>query len=116
MASSTIKGSGSVSVTADGVKTRKQLLETLHTLIDYSKLNEKSVLEFDGYGVFFMTTIGANNATFSRVRVGTTFLMVDEYTVASTASAYQGAVANGYTRTDESATVIASGKIFKLIY
>ena len=109
---------GSVSVTADGVKTRKQMLESLHALIDYSKLTEKSVLVYDGYAVYFMTTIGADNATFSRVRVGSPTLMIDEYTVAATASAYQGAVAaNGsYARSDESETVIASGKVFKLIY
>lgn len=55
---------GSVSVTADGVKSFSTLLSELHALVDYSKVNAKSVLTI-GQKTYHVSQLVSNAVSFS---------------------------------------------------
>ena len=109
---------GSVSVTADGVKTIATLLSELYSAIDSSKVNVKSVLDIDGdvlqYGgsrtglfIFQAALINYNNtsAAIKRVEVGTT------------GKFYQGSDnGSAMSFTDQDSIVLTSGKTITLYY
>ena len=64
---------GSVSVTADGVKTFGQLFNELYALIDSSKLSIKSLLTIDGT-IFRADYITSNTCWFHNSRIHTTYV------------------------------------------
>ena len=109
---------GEISVTADGVKTRSQLLNELHSLIDWTKLRPTSKLVQDRE-VFNLVALASTGSEliFTLSRAASTYLVLDNYTVSSASSCYES-VLNGssYTRTDDSGTVIPAGKIYKIVY
>lgn len=108
---------GSVSVTADGVKTRNQLLNSLYSLIDFSKVTEKSKLNANKM-ILTISNLETSSIRVYCVRIEGTFAMIDRYTLGNNnSSAYQAVISSGsYSVSDEGATVISSGIVYKFIY
>lgn len=106
----------SISVTGNGVKTRAQLLNELYALVDYSKFTEKSVLVISTT-CYHMTSYNSTHLNFSYAQAASSSLNVEEVRMSSNSSAYTGsASSSGYTRSDDSSTIIPNGMVIKLIY
>lgn len=102
-------------VTANGVKTYKQILETLYPLIDASKITPNAVIVEDA-GTFKnvcpVVRIDNTRYNFTRVYLSTTLDSM-MFEVGSTSSFKQG---TGNTISDASAVVPANGRTYKIIY
>ena len=111
-------GSGSVEVVADGVKTRGALLDELYALIDFTKLNAKSVLVAEtasgsSYNPLVMYTAGTY-AIFNGDYVDASGIFSYTYYVKPSASISRNSSAG--TIADQSTIVPASGAKYTLIY
>ena len=106
---------GSVSITADGVKTYGQVLDDLFALVDASKINTKSSLVIESGStkyVFGIESIGVA-FSFSAVRQTASATTIEELVVASSSSyvtSYNGTV------TDSTNNAASSGMIFTIVY
>jgi hypothetical protein len=117
MATSTIKAvNETISITGNGAKTRAQLLNELFALVDITKVTEKTVLNMNS-GIYSLSSLSNTGLTFDKPQTASSFLNFEEVRVSSNSSAYTGTVSSsGYSRTDESSTVIPSGYVIKLVY
>lgn len=107
---------GSVSVTADGVKTLGALLTELDALIDYSKITPNTTLVSDG--AFAHVEFASNNgAYFLKSMMHTNRIDFEEYRVSGVSSALVVSVSTtGTTYTTDTDTVPTSGTEFTLYY
>lgn len=103
---------GSVSVTADGVKTYKQLFNELKNLIDFSKVGVTTKLSLDTT-YFTISYNGGANAIFSQVDISSQLPSIVRMNISSNSSltTYQN---NSYA--DISNNVLSSGKKIVLYY
>lgn len=108
---------GSVSVTADGVKTYRTLLDELYALIDSSKTSNKTVLVV-GDELYRLDRIASGVYIFQSSRIHSSYVGFFEYRILSTASTYYSAVVtSGEVRvTENSASVATSGTVFEVCY
>lgn len=110
---------GSVSVTADGVKTYTQLLNSLYELADFSKLSQYSYLvrsTSDGNHLCYnMISYYTTVAYFTRSFVGTS-VVVDSLTVGSSSSWKRATTTTSTTITDNSSGVAGNGEAIILYY
>ena len=113
----TVNDKGSVSVTADGVKTTSTLLNELYALIDKTKISYKSVLVFAN-NVVSISKIETNQLTFSVTINSSSNLSCDTYALKSTGSTRISASSNtsGTSFNNQSSTAIASGNILAIHY
>lgn len=116
------QGSGGeyISIAADGIKTVKQILDTLYAQIDMSKVTKNSVLLVGTLttGSFYHLSYKlATRLSYSSVRVGgASNIVANYYTVSATSYAYEGSVTNATVVTDLSNTVPASGERYTIYY
>ena len=110
-------GFDSVSVTADGVKTFSQLLDDLYTLVDQTKINEKSVFRL-GNNIYPIQHIDGSQLIFSRSRAEAAKITNASATIKASSSTYIDAetVAASTSFSNYSSTVATSGDVFKIIY
>lgn len=110
-------GSDSVSVTADGVKTFSQILDELYALIDYTKINEKSVLRI-GNNILAIEHIDNSKISFTRSLAEAAKVTNASAVLKASSSIYIDAetVAASTSFTDYSSTVDTMGDVFKIIY
>ena len=108
---------GSVSVTADGVKTTAALLTELFALVDATKLTPKSAINVDG--TYLQINAAGASLRFSGYSLSaashTYFYGV---TMGATSSMLRGDLTStpAYTVTDTSTSVPANGAVFELFY
>lgn len=110
-----INPSGSVTVTADGVKSNATLLNGLYALIDSSKITKDTrLLEYKGGAVnyYYFSRSDGSSYSFSRIGVSST---LDAFTlkVSSSSTYWQS---SNLTQTNQSSTVPAAGTIFTIVY
>ena len=108
---------GEVSVTADGVKTRSQILDELFSLVDTTKIGPRSVLVEAGASVqLFINSV--TSVTFTCFTLTAAALSLQKYLItASGSSLSRWAIdGNGATYSDLSATVPGSGSVYKVLY
>ena len=96
-------------ITADGIKTFKQICEELHTHIADITINSKLV--FAGQ-IYSITNLSANAAEFNATKVRSGGLVGSTVNVRASGE-WLDMAANG-TVTDNSNTVVTSGLVFKL--
>lgn len=108
---------GSVSVTADGVKTVSQLLDALHALIDASKVKYNSCLQI-GDNVATLVDMSSGNYQFITSFTSSGGFTSKAYTSKASGSEWiQVAVAaGGNTVTDRSSVVLTNGDEITLYY
>lgn len=108
--------SGSVSVTADGVKTNSQLLDELFALIDISKLNGKSAFSIIGSNsteCFNIISFNATRCVITQTGIQSNTPIYALIIAKASASTY-GEYLESYNNL--SSTVPRSGTIFKIEY
>ncbi len=104
----------SVSVTADGVKTWSQLLDSLYASADITKITNYSLVE-DSDGVLFgITYNSASWVRFACASYSGQGATVTELIIQSNGSLRR--YARGTTVVNESSTVVTSGTVMKLVY
>ena len=113
------KDNGSVSITADGVKTYNQLFDALFALIDLSKISHTSCLVEIGasYTNYFPI---AQMPSSSRIRVSNVIItnthsFVKGIEIRSSGSTYYQSQ-DGATPTNEGASIPTSSTVIKFIY
>lgn len=104
---------GSVSVTADGVKTYHTLFNELYALIDRTKLTDISVLKTGQY-VFQLERIQSNEIWFSFCQCGSDSIFIRTAMLGGTSSHLHSW--NGSTHTTMDGTVPTNGEVIKLSY
>ena len=103
---------GSISVTGDGTKTYKQLLNELYALIDDNKLSVKSVLK-DATSVMPLTGFSPTTIGFSQTAASATTIYVSNYNLSTNSTLYSS---SNNTISDYSNTVVTNGRVIELIY
>lgn len=103
---------GSVSVTADGVKSYRTLFNELNALIDRTKLTDIAVLKTGQY-VLQLVRIQSNDLWFSFCQCGSDNITVRSAVVGTTSHLYNW---NGSTYTTIDSTVPTNGDVIKLTY
>ena len=109
-------GAGSVSVTSDGVKTYSQVLNELHALVDFSKINRNSMLIYEYGGTTSMFQIrdyASNRVSFTNLRPYTGGVYGDIYDIKA---ASEFARTSGTTYTDNSSATSSSGEVITIYY
>ena len=113
-----------MSVTADGVKTWSQVFDALFALIDGSKINDKSVLEYDAgttKTVFHVTEVIESHKTyaFARDEANSAVSSVTRANIKASGSTYHvvnSTVGGSIAFADASAYAVNAGRVIKLIY
>ena len=117
-------GGGSVSVTADGVKTNADMFSELAALLDFSKITEKSVLRTANtvYSVMNIN-VSANTVLFTAYAITNSTAGFIQIGVSTTpANCYQHNVEIGsgtpptWTYRDGSSNVVTAGQILSITY
>lgn len=103
---------GSVSVTANGVKTYAALLAELFALVDRSKISDKAVLRIGQY-VFQLLRVQTNDIWFSFCQCGNDSIAIRTAIVGATSYLYNW---NGSTYSSIGSSVPTNGDVFKLSY
>lgn len=108
---------GSVSVTADGVKTRAQLYNELFALIDITKVSYNSKLSINGWTlpVTIFTSTYIICAGISTVDATTTYTQSNNLSSNST-SFWRNITNTGATSGDRTSEVVSSGTKIEFIY
>ena len=104
---------GSISVTADGVKTASALLDDLFALIDASKINAKSVLMY-GINPYQINAISAGGYEFTMTICTASNTLVESLYAQTSGSTYYRS--NNGTITNLSSTVPTASTVIELIY
>ena len=110
---------GSVSVTADGVKTRTQLLDSLHALMDTSKITNDSKIAISSDIHTLCAKSGSTMRFFSNISMDSTQSTTSHILFRSSGSENLRCICNnGSTNTinDISSTVLSSGTKITLYY
>ena len=113
-----------VEITADGVKTVKQVMEDLHALIDFSKITGNSRLERHAtngqilvHNCLRVVPTGTTSADYTFVEVLGAYVNATTYHIAASASKlYASTAASATTFTDQSATTDGAGMKYRLYY
>lgn len=108
----------SVMVTADGVKTYEQLLNELYGLINFDKINVKSVLKHNGV-IYQVVRASSTYARFTCTDVTTSDIQNETMRIQSTSSRYfisKITTSPTVTITNLSSTVATSGVKIELFY
>ena len=117
---SKIEQQDKVSVTADGVKTYRQLFNELYALIDRSKLSNRSTLWFIyTNGTIQYYNLGENSASwycFSLPMAGSAGAKATTFIIASTQNVCEYSASVGSTRTDYSTYVPQVTTVFEVHY
>lgn len=106
-----------VSVTADGVKTYAQLLGTLRTLVDSSKVTIQSVFEEIGATYkkyYYLTAISGTQVIFARNTVSLTAIYNEIVSIDNGSGTYFRA--EGSSIYNNSSSIPASGVILNIYY
>ena len=107
------------SVTADGVKTYSQILDSLFALRDQTKLTGNSTLVRDASGVttvYNMATTSSSGDVYHTLRLSSgTTLVYEQLILLATSSTFVDNIPGGAT-TDHSSEVPANGVVFTLTY
>lgn len=112
---------GSVSVTADGVKTIKTLLDELYALVDFTKIKSSSFLRrrnatTGNYINYFLTTNSVNGMLhFSGLSIAAATYELSTIVMSSNASSWNKFNAPS-TYSDQAVTVDGAGYIYEIIY
>ncbi len=108
---------GSVSVTADGVKTNGQLYAELYSQIDIAKATRQSILMI-GTQVWTLKSLTATYLTFSRLNTGSTGGNIIELTISNNPARYAVVFTTqpSVSVLDEIATVPTNGTVITLYY
>ena len=106
----------SVSVTADGTKTYKQLFDTLFSLVDPAKITKKATLSNDQGTIYVCGFINATNYIFFSESMNASVAYINQYSVSDgTSSAYlMNVTAN--TIQDLSNSVVNAGIVWTVTY
>ena len=113
---------GSVSVTADGVKTWSEMFDSLWALIDFTKLSHNSTLRFGvppTYTCLHTSIVRANEVEFSNTRATNQTLQISSVLIMESGSTFytNNALIGGATISDNySAVVPTAGHVFALYY
>ena len=113
---------GSVSVTADGVKTRSELLDSLFTLVDSTKLSKDSAVVFTSGGTSYylrLQQIEASAYIFARSSIGSSAsysVGVIDAVILKASGSIACAGATSGTTTDNSSSVDTVGDKLELFY
>lgn len=113
---SNLVNKGSVSVTADGVKTYAEVLSELFGLADTTKINPNSYLEQDTGAL--VSKLGYYGKISTNYLFTTSFVASDGENVqqASLGSSSEFIIAHTNTKTDRSSVVVTSGVKYTLYY
>lgn len=108
-----------IEVSADGTKTRAQLLNQLFTLVDFSKVRNESYMTFGTstqYQVYTPYLISSTALSFTGGREGTDFSL-NTIILTSGASIMRSLlITNAIAHADSSSLVPSVGNIFRLYY
>ena len=108
-----------VEVSADGTKTRAQLLNQLFTLVDFSKVRNESYMIFGTstqYQVYSLFLMSPTVLSFTGGREGAD-LLLNTVILQSNASQFRGLLlTNTIAHSDSSSLVPTVGNIFRLYY
>lgn len=111
---------GSVSVTADGVKTFAQLFAELNALIDRSKLTRYSIIQRNGhiYQLQTFATTANSTITFSRFAINGSLEVYVHFMQFGTTNAYRQfhATQSQNEIQDISSSVATNGEVITLYY
>ena len=106
-----------ISVESDGEKTNAQLLNTLYSMIDASKINENSIFTYTvgtAKYVFKIAQIESGSVyDFVNSRLTTTATIVEQIHLASSSEA---TISNNGTITNNSSNVPSSGRVYQIMY
>lgn len=111
---------GSVSVTADGVKTYNQLLNALFAITDMAKITNDSVFVFNYNDAnhikayHHITEYSNNYLAYARLSASASGTRATEFYLETASSKYQ--ISTGSTRSDSSTQVPNSGWSFEIFY
>ena len=109
---------GEISVTADGVKTFKTLLNELYLLIDPAKMSDASVFDM-GDAYLRLNYIGADYYEFCSpliVDVNNTYIRSVHVRSGNNSRSYQATLGSTPSNTDLGATIPLAGTIYKIYY
>lgn len=112
----------SVSVTADGVKTYKSLMNELYALVDQTKLTPRSyMLNINPSGnkyPYYLERITSTEISFWKQRASSANVLVDTFYLSSSNSLLYEIMTStsGTTIYDESNSTVASGNVFTIYY
>lgn len=109
----TIKQGESVSVTADGVKTYRQLLNNLYSLLDITKITYNSYMKYGNY-IYGLTLSMSGLYQYTVASIASSSTFIQKISVQSTTSGCERI--SGTTYTDLSTQVPTNGSIFTLYY
>jgi len=104
----------SVSVTADGVKTEAEILNSLYTLVDFSKVRSNTILEIEASGKFYVFNVIERTSNSIRTMYTTINTNVEIFLSAS--SSRRSCRFDTITPTDQSTMIELSGVIFRVVY
>ncbi|MBO5811401.1 MAG: hypothetical protein J6R32_11325 [Bacteroidales bacterium] len=113
-------GGESIEVTADGVKTNAQVLNTLFALLDFTKIKKDTKLIIDtGTEIGYYNlgyTIGTTIAFFSRVTGGTVNTYVENVTCSANSLFVNWSYTANGSMSNVSSSVAPNGRKFKIEY
>ena len=110
---------GSVSITADGVKTWTQALNELFALIDTTKVSSDSKIEWTSNGniiVCLMRDFNSNRIRMSMMYVDSASVSLDLLTISASSSWKRCNLTNSITYTDRSTNCPLSGDKIEFRY
>ena len=107
---------GSASVVADGIKSVSALLDELYTLLDLTKIGDKTVLMI-GDRRYQINTVVSGAYEFSSVYVGPAQVIVNGAEVKISGSvARECVIAGSYSESDVSGNVLPNGRMLSIYY
>jgi len=111
-----LAGNNFVSVTCDGVKTIRQVLNELYGLIDMDKVSVNSHLEYQGF-VYHMNIISSSsNIIMSRTQIVGSDARIYEMSLKATDSINRYYSCNTQTLTEDNTFVPTAGRIYRFRY
>ena len=109
---------GYVEVYGDGVKTRGQVLDAIHALIDSSKLTDKAVLEFELR--IYQISLSLNGSYyFTSVQASSANMNCSQITIKSSGSTMEAVTANvggATTYTSGASSIYTNNRVARLYY
>lgn len=108
---------GSVTVTADGIKTAQQLLEELYALIDPTKMSENSVIYYNDLLVYHLNRFTSTGYHFECITSTSSHFDIYHFAVQTTSGYRHIELAgSGNTIDDKSADILPVSTDIKLVY
>jgi len=111
------KDNGSVSITADGVKTYSALFDELYANVDRNKTTPNSMLSV-GNQILCVANMTANDISFSRAYTGGSYAEISSAVLKTSSSLYRRMSMNtsGNTYNDNSSVVPSASTVITLTY